>query len=67
MQDSLEGHTNWISRVKKILDDYGFSDIFVNSYDCLSLKHFQVVFKTRMIDCFKQEWFGAVSRNGILD
>jgi len=26
--DCLLGHTNWVSNVKKLLDDYGFSNVF---------------------------------------
>jgi len=26
--DCLVGHTNWVSNVKTLLDDYGFSNVF---------------------------------------
>ena len=28
VKDCLSGYTNWVSRVKKLLDDYGFSEVF---------------------------------------
>ena len=33
LANCLLGHTNWVSNVKKLLDDYGFSNVFtaVNS------------------------------------
>ena len=31
------------------------------------LKKFTSIFKSRVIDCFKQEWFGSIDRNRVLD
>ena len=40
VKDCLSGYTNWVSRVKKLLDDYWFSEVFfnVNSHVILLLK-----------------------------
>ena len=29
--DCFRGHINWVSNVKKLLDDYGFSNVFTAS------------------------------------
>ena len=34
VKDCLSGYTNWVSRVKKLLDDYGFSEVFLNVSTC---------------------------------
>ena len=67
VRDSISGCTNWVSRVKRLLDDFGFSDMYnsVNSSD-IHIKSFPLVFKNRLIDCYKQEWFSLVERNSLL-
>jgi len=68
VKDCLSGYTNWVSRVKKLLDDYGFSEVFLNVSTCNSfVKFFPSIFKSRIIDCFRQEWFGSIDRNRVLD
>ena len=60
--------TNWESRVNKLLDDYGFSEVFLNVNTCNPfVKFFTSIFKSRLIDCFRQEWFGSIDRNRVLD
>ena len=49
--DFQRGKTNWVSQVKNILDNYGFSELF-DSYDLSKMKSFSIVFKQRVIDCF---------------
>jgi len=34
VKDCLSGYTNWVSRVNKLLDDYGFSEVFLNVSTC---------------------------------
>ena len=36
VEDCLSGYTNWVSHVKKLLDDYGCSDVFFNVNPCNS-------------------------------
>ena len=68
VKDCLSGYTNWVSRVQKLLDDYGFSEVFLNVNTCNSfVKFFTSIFKSRLIDCFRQEWFGSIDRNRVLD
>ena len=67
VKDCLSGYTNWVSRVKKLLDEYGFSDVFFNVNPCNSFVNlFPSIFKSRIIDCFRQEWFGSIDRNRLL-
>jgi len=30
LADCLLGHSNWVSNVKKLLDDYGFSNVLLH-------------------------------------
>ena len=50
----MNGQTNWISNIIKILDDYGFSYICVN-YNNIDKNLFLRELKCRMIDSYKQE------------
>ena len=64
----LSVYTNWVSRVKKLLDEYGFSAVFFKVSTCNSfVKDFPSIFKSRISDCFRQEWFGSIDRNRVLD
>jgi len=64
----LSGYTTWVSRVKKLLDVYGFSEVFLNVNTCNSFViFFHSIFKSRNIDCFRQQWFGSIHRNRVLD
>ena len=65
LSDYFVGRTNWVSNVKKILDDYGFSNMFVETNNHV-LKLFPKMFKQRVIDCFVQEWQGNVDRSSVL-
>ena len=66
LADCLLGQTNWVSNGKKLLDDYGFSNVFtaVNSD---VLQTFPLLFKQRVMDCFVQEWQGYVDRSAVLE
>ena len=55
---------NWVSDVKSIFDDFGFSEVFINP--TFDLKEFVPLLKERMIDCFKQEWFAKISNSTML-
>jgi exonuclease III len=62
----LKGHTNWISHIKKLLDDYGFTYVF-NNPNSVKVSSFICKFKNRLIDAFKQEWFGTINNSSMLD
>ena len=62
--DYLKGKKNWVSDVKSIFDDFGFSEVFINP--TFDLKEFVPLLKERMIDCFKQEWFAKISNSTML-
>ena len=44
---------NWASSVKKLLDNYGFSNAWNNTFS-VDLKTFHLLFKEHVIDVFKQ-------------
>ena len=65
--DSNNGFKNWVSNIKNLLNDYGFSDVFNKDiYDPLYLKQFPKVFKQRVIDCFIQDWLRTVHNSAAL-
>ena len=51
--------------VKKLLCNYGFAHIF-NENGHYSLNGFPVIFKQRVIDCFKQDWHSSLDNNSVL-
>ena len=64
----LSVYTNWVSRVKKLLDGYGFSEVFLNVNPGNSfVKNVPFIFKSRIIDCFRQEWFGSIDSYRVID
>lgn len=46
---------SWSSAVKRCLDMYGFSEVWMND-GVGDVKLFLKIFKVRMIDCYKQNW-----------
>ena len=66
LADCLLGHTNWVSNVKNLLDDYGFSNVFTTVNSDV-LQTFPLLFIQRVIDCFLQEWQGYVDRSAVLE
>ena len=60
------GDRNWVSNVKALLDDYGFSYIWRNPKN-VHIKSFIISFKTRIIDCFCQKWYTDVQSNNVLN
>ena len=65
--DSNNDFKNWVSNIKNLLNDYGFSDVFNKGiYDPLYLKQFPKVFKQRVIDCFIQDWLSTVHNSAAL-
>jgi len=64
LEDCKLGHSNWVSCVKKLLDDFGFSGVFLNPENVCS--SFPFVFKERVISNFIQEWQGLLLRSPVL-
>ena len=54
LADCFLGHTNWVSNVKRLLDYYGFSNVFTAANNDVFMT-FPLLFKQRVIDCFVQE------------
>ena len=48
-----------------MLRNYGFAHIF-NEYGHYSLNGFPVIFKQRVVDCFKQDWHSGLDNNSVL-
>jgi len=66
INDCDKGYKNWVSNVKKLLNDYGFSYIFENA-NMINAKSFLCELKCRIVDAFKQEWFGNMNDSSVLD
>ena len=64
--DCNNGKNNWVTKVKSLLCNYGFTNVFMNA-PYIDLKTFPELFKRRVIDVFIQEWSGGVNRNSVLD
>ena len=60
-----KGVNNWANSVRSLLDTYGFSYVW-NNPNSVNLKTFYLVFKQRVVDVFKQNWFNDIARNGTL-
>ena len=65
LAECSRGMNNWASSVKKLLDNYGFSYVWNNPFS-VNLKTFHLLFKERVIDVFKQDWFNKISNSGSL-
>ena len=66
LNDFNNGKKNWVSRVKYLLDYFGYSDVFHN-LNHSSVKSFQCIFKQRVLDCFVQEWYGSLDQSVVLE
>ena len=64
LTDCINGHINWVSNVKSLLDMYGFSDVFISQN--VNIKMFPYVFKQRAVDVFIQEWYGSLEGSPVL-
>ena len=65
LADCHLGHTIWVSNVKTLLDDYGFSCFTAANSDVLKI--FPLLYKQRVVDCFVQEWQGNVDCSAVLE
>ena len=66
IEDCNKGYKNWVSNVKKLLNDYGFAYVFDNP-NTVHVNAFINEFKCRIIDTFKQVWNGNISNSAVLD
>jgi hypothetical protein len=57
---NLVNKHSWFNSVKNCLDMFGFSEVWMND-GVGDVKLFLKVFKERMIDCYKQDWFAKLS------
>ena len=49
-----------------MLTDYDVIDVFDN-VDSVNPKRFPLLFKSRVIELYKQEWWNTVSKNTVMD
>ncbi|XP_052255506.1 uncharacterized protein LOC127861165 [Dreissena polymorpha] len=61
-----KGNINWVSHIKQLLNDYGYGYVF-NNPSSVCVNSFICQFRNRLIDTFKQEWFGTLSNSTVLD
>lgn len=64
-QDCNIGTTNWASKVKELLERYGFGYIW-NDTENVEWKPFCMQFKQRLIDEFAQSWTESIGNSGTL-
>ena len=64
LTDCINGHINWVSNVKSLLDMYGFSDVFTSH--TVNIKMFTYVFKQRVVDVFIHERYGSLECSPVL-
>jgi len=57
---------NWVYNVKKLLVDYEFVDIFDNAH-VLNTKSFPLVFKMKVIEMYKREWYDTLNKSIVMD
>ena len=60
-----DGDTNWASKVRFILSQYGFANVW-NNPDSVDPKLFLPVFKQRLMDCYFQQWRADLQNNNVL-
>lgn len=56
---------SWPQKVKSILDEYGFSDVWIYP-EFVHVPSFINLFKQRVIDQFRQQWFADINNNRVL-
>ena len=65
LKDCELGLDNWVSKVKKLLFDFGFGNIWQKT-DNININAFCNQFKQRLIDCFIQTWNNDIQLNQAL-
>ena len=66
LRDCKNGNINWVTSVKKLLNEYGYSFVFTDAFN-VDLTNFQCIFKQRVIDCFFQDWYGKINNSVVLE
>jgi hypothetical protein len=66
LNDCNKGYTNWVSNVKSMLNNFGFGYVFENP-NVVQVNSFISEFKCRLVDNFKQEWYGKMNNSTVLD
>lgn len=64
VNNNVRGGT-WPYKVKQLLDMYGFSNVWLNPYN-IQISSFIQLFKQRITDAFRQEWFTNINNNRVL-
>ena len=64
LNDCNQGQNSWVKKVKRILSEYGFYDVFDNQGN-MNYSIFINVYKQRVIDCFQQGWSGSVNESTV--
>ena len=57
--------TTGVIKIKHCLVENSFGNVWANPYQ-VNLKTFLLIFKQRLVDIFKQNWFESVSQSSIL-
>ena len=65
LRDCELGLDNWVSKVKSMLFEYGFGNIWQNPQN-INVNTFCNQFKQRLIDCFTQKWNNDIDTNQVL-
>ena len=65
LEDCELGLDNWVSRVKTMLFEYGFGNLWQNPQN-INVNAFCNQFKQRLIDCFTQKWNNDINMNQVL-
>ena len=65
LNDCYNGCSNWTSRVKLLLYEFGFGDIWINPYSVIPVR-FITAFKQRLVDNFVQKWKSDLDANSVL-
>jgi hypothetical protein len=59
-QENKENVQNWVYSLKRCLDIFGFSEVWING-GVGDEKAFVKVLRERMVDCYKQDWWSKLA------
>ena len=66
VNDYNKGCKNWVSNIKTMLNNYGFTNVFENN-NCLNPTVFPGIFKQNIINTFIQEWLSSIKKSTVLE
>ncbi len=66
VEECHKGHIHWALRTTQLLTDNGYGYVF-NNPSSVCVTSFICQFRDRLIDTFKQEWYGILSKSSVLD